>query len=510
MACRARPTVAELTYTDSRGRVHDLHVAPVRGSNTQVTLFYEQSSRTGMVGETGSARGRRTYVTAECIRSNDNWHRRGVWSALRAMRRRAARSDKPRYLAEATAGLGAVASSGDVFAEACVLLNRLFSVVKLVEAQGDLGALATVLPYAHGMSPVPKGALAFFRVGDRAFSLYKSLGDRKGAFGTVFGGFYERADGAHRPVVVKVMGDEGVSRSAQELVLQICAWCASDLGPAHEGDAPLAHVTRVIFACLLAEEDSMRVDSVMIGMEPLDRSFGSWALHPGTSWRDILQCLVRVAGLLDVLQERIEFMHRDLHTENVMMRGNTPYLIDFGYARCAIKLPRQARRTVLATTYGQTDVYDRGFDLLMLMMSMIDLSRLEGADSVRKAMGALTTVMSPLRRELDATTPRSARFKPLFDAYYNGHDSEYGRNGGQRPVGKAHAEDGIRLRSDMPLDWLIATAGLGTRYRPCFPRVFSDTARRALERSTGGKVARRDSGRSRPRGSGRRSKDPSA
>lgn len=489
--CTSQPTVAEPRYTDAAGRTHRLLVAPGKGSDGRVNLFYEEKS-----DNDDRAAVKRTYVTAECIRSNDGWHRRGVWSALRAMARRAQRKEKRTEFGRSIMSLDPTTRDGDLFANACSILARLFSVVQMSVAQRDLSALATLLPYAVSFPTTPKGALAFFRVGDRAFTLYPFDGDRNGAFGMVFSGFYERKDGSHQPVVVKFTDDGLITRSAQELVLQVCAWCASRRASVHEptagssrshGDKRGAKVARVIFGALVASSDDVLAPySVMIGMEQLDMRLSDWLVAPSRTWREIVACLIDIAVLIERLQRRIEFMHRDLHCENIMMRGDTAHMIDFGYARCALKLPKQSRRSVLYTPWydDQEDQYDRGFDLMMLMLSLIELSRDEDADTsaLEQALGVLTTVMSPLRRELDSLKPRSKRFQKFFEAYYNGRHNRYGRHRGQRPKGKAHAVDGIRLKSDMPLHWLSLEAGLGLRYRPCYPEKFVATARRALER----------------------------
>ena len=52
---------------------------------------------------------------------------------------------------------------------------------------------------------------------------------------------------------------------------------------------------------------------------------------------ELLSCIEQIAALLEVLQSKFKFMHRDLHTGNVMVRksqgGYQAVLIDFGFSR---------------------------------------------------------------------------------------------------------------------------------------------------------------------------------
>jgi serine/threonine protein kinase len=98
---------------------------------------------------------------------------------------------------------------------------------------------------------------------------------------------------------------------------------------------------------------------------------------------ELLSCIEQIAALLEALQARFRFMHRDLKDDNVMVRktqgGYQVLLIDFGFSRG--EFPVGSRRVTLENAdlldgleltpscgfdhVGST--YDRSTDLLMLM-----------------------------------------------------------------------------------------------------------------------------------------------
>ena len=155
----------------------------------------------------------------------------------------------------------------------------------------------------------------------------------------------------------------GSEEDVREIILQVSLQCASESYPTR-----IAKIPRVL---MLA-----RVDSVnLVAIQPLEDTLKGKLRELADSkagFRTLVrESLRQVAELLHLLQDRMQFEHRDLHTNNVMYNIERDtfqfYIIDFGFAR---------------TVHLETGTSDRnwpkqfipGADLAMLIIDMYGLS----------------------------------------------------------------------------------------------------------------------------------------
>ena len=145
----------------------------------------------------------------------------------------------------------------------------------------------------------------------------------RGASGRVYRGTF-----GSRAVAIKVNDPKKVKRRTDEdeLQMQLRLHCLLN----DEGALPrhAANVPAVLFAAQIP-----RVGRA-VGMERVDESMLAMIMRTTKTAqiRELRRVLLLLARLLEFLQTHMQFMHGDLHAENVMMRGSDVFLIDFGMA----------------------------------------------------------------------------------------------------------------------------------------------------------------------------------
>lgn len=173
---------------------------------------------------------------------------------------------------------------------------------------------------------------ARYAFADVHFSIGKKIGS--GSYGAVFQGEFGHGASSIK-IAIKVNKPQKVSIAddAAEVVVQTHLYChvRDHLGAAAAKAA--ARVPQPFFAAHVPARGRA------IGMEMLDGSLISVARRRDTRF---LQASVgKVARLLQFLQRDLRFMHGDLHDENVMLRGDEVFLVDFGMS--SLQMPRHRR-----------------------------------------------------------------------------------------------------------------------------------------------------------------------
>ena len=185
----------------------------------------------------------------------------------------------------------------------------------------------------------------------------------KGTFGT-------------RAVVVKVNGGVTPREDVHEAMMQVRLYCHLEGRRTRD----MAGVPEAVFAATVPGVGRAlgmaRVDRPLLADVKERASVG--ALH---------QALRKVARLLALLQDDLQFMHGDLHAENVMMRGaDDVFLIDFGMA--SAKFGRSPRMLTNERYAGVR--FNPHLDLLTLLTALREDLALAGRPT-RWPRGAATS-----------------------------------------------------------------------------------------------------------------------
>jgi hypothetical protein len=191
-----------------------------------------------------------------------------------------------------------------------------------------------------------------------------TLGARlsNGSFGVVHRAVHG-AGALRRTIAVKVQG--GNATGEDEARMHARVFCsvrrggaaaaralAEELGLAAR-TAPMARIPRLLFVAVAP------AGALHIGMGALDVTLATYAATADRCAAAVRQ----IAALLAYLQDAHRFLHGDLKSNNVMVRQDEVFLIDFGYSGLG---PRGAR-------LGAAE-YNDCTDLLMLLTELTDFT----------------------------------------------------------------------------------------------------------------------------------------
>ena len=132
--------------------------------------------------------------------------------------------------------------------------------------------------------------------------------------------------------------------------------------------------------CLLRITFDEVPNTPVIGMHHMDKTLRQATEDGDLDTIAFCDCILAIAKLLQTLQARYTFMHRDLHARNVMLRAKRlsskreVNLIDFGMARMVTTLPGGGAKRLVQQPdglYGPHN-FNASHDLRLLMFSMVD------------------------------------------------------------------------------------------------------------------------------------------
>jgi len=187
---------------------------------------------------------------------------------------------------------------------------------------------------------------------DQVFSIASSLG--KGSSGRVMKGFF-----GTRPVVVKRNVKVPFEEDVNETIMQTRLYCFLK----QEGVGKnIAQIPEAVFTA------SIPGFGRVLGMEGVDMSMLEYVQSLRTSdqipW--LRSAIERICRLLILLQKQFSFMHGDMHSENIMIRGDDVFLIDFGMASAKFN---KHPRLITNSRYQKTRFHSQ-LDLMTLLTSL--------------------------------------------------------------------------------------------------------------------------------------------
>jgi hypothetical protein len=124
----------------------------------------------------------------------------------------------------------------------------------------------------------------------------------------------------------------------------------------------------------------------------------------------LVDCLKQVCVLLKYLQDKFKFMHRDLHTHNVMIRKGPPMrvaLIDFGMSRMVA--PMTGKRGGVRVGFGKGDHIYAGAHGFNPSLDLVTLLYDINADNMLKRVlpGLYERVLLPVERKIQGGAGRA-------------------------------------------------------------------------------------------------------
>ena len=227
----------------------------------------------------------------------------------------------------------------------------MYDLCKIIETVTSHEDHARLFPRASKQTSgtsVLRGRYRFLT--DQEFSVQSVMGG--GEYGRVMKGTFGRRD-----VVVKRNVNVSMREDVNEAIMQTRLYC-------HLKDdvRDMARIPETIFAATVPGFGRV------LGMQRMDAPLIKHvqSTPPAAQIRRLREALLKVCKLLLVLQTDFSFMHGDLHGENIMIRGEEVFLIDFGMA--SAKFDRHPR-TITSDRYEGVRFHSQ-LDLLTLMTAL--------------------------------------------------------------------------------------------------------------------------------------------
>ena len=183
----------------------------------------------------------------------------------------------------------------------------------------------------------------------------------QGSYGIVYDGSIN-----NKKVAIKILQDNDPNEFLIETLIQNELFCGMD---GNWGNG--ARVPKIEFICVFSSESNAE-PKYMVGMEYLTGNGFSSSKNTDEYSKQIME----VSQLLQKLQDKFKFMHRDLHASNLMYKRigdkNRLYIIDFGMATIKIGTRWINRSTGL---YKKSKKFNPTHDLRMLMVTLSNRDR---------------------------------------------------------------------------------------------------------------------------------------
>jgi predicted Ser/Thr protein kinase len=178
----------------------------------------------------------------------------------------------------------------------------------------------------------------------------------QGSYGIVYDGLIN-----DKKIAIKVLQDNDPLEFLTETLIQNELYCGMK---GNWGNG--ARVPKIEFICVFSSESDGE-QKYMVGMESLTGTGCSSAKNS----EDYGKQIIEVSQLLDKLQDKFKFMHRDLHSSNLMYKrvgnNNRLYIIDFGMSTIKVGTKWINMSSGL---YRKSKRFNPTHDLRMLMVTL--------------------------------------------------------------------------------------------------------------------------------------------
>ena len=246
---------------------------------------------------------------------------------------------------------------GDWFNDPCYLLKNIKKRIGGEWTFSNIMKLGLTLPKLNIKKTPQPGTV--FRYGGDYIKMGLQIG--KGSYGIVYEGKrgYKR-DGKliyNKNIAIKMLETPDINEFLNETIIHNELFCGMR-GNWGKG----ARIPKLEF---MGTYDIVGKKYYLVGMEELEGTGLHTFKTPTTLFAKQIKS---IATLLDKLQKKFQFMHRDLHTGNIMYKGEKIYIIDFGMSTMKIGGNWINRH---AGVYGPYDNFNPSHDLRMLTIVLL-------------------------------------------------------------------------------------------------------------------------------------------
>ena len=227
----------------------------------------------------------------------------------------------------------------------CAVLKNIKRKLKVTKWTDDiLGNLDFIIPELQ-LIPQSKTSsknshsYPVYKYGDKTIQIKEEIGS--GAYGTVHKGVLKTSNTVEpRHIVIKqIKSTSTLLEIFTESILQMELFCGL------RGQFGIGMGARIPQMEFISKYTSGSDTNYVIGMEPLDGNFFSFFKDSNVTARNKIIAIQDIAKLLQRLQNKYKFTHRDLHGGNIMYKKQgTPgketykmFIIDFGLSTAEIK-----------------------------------------------------------------------------------------------------------------------------------------------------------------------------
>jgi tRNA A-37 threonylcarbamoyl transferase component Bud32 len=225
-----------------------------------------------------------------------------------------------------------------------------------------------VSQYGRLFLPKAQKIIMFTMNSGKDLFLYNPKVDKHGVSGLVMESSFGSGENSMQRSVVKLnkRNSTNLRTDIMEIFMQAMLFCEmrtiqfSNFMKDH--GSHYARIPKILFGARFKTSTDR---SNYIGMEALDVTLHDFLLDlhdtPNQQLMAFVSIMIAICTTLEYLQSEFKFVHGDMHTGNIMMKGSRPYIIDFG----------RANGIISGKYYSVDDKYEfeptKSLDLIILL-----------------------------------------------------------------------------------------------------------------------------------------------
>lgn len=216
------------------------------------------------------------------------------------------------------------------FTDPCLIYSNLKRMFRKPITDQNIQKLDSLIPIVHINNSNSKLKVKTFQYGKQECTIYMKNVIGSGTYGNIYKAKLNKKD-----IVIKILKEFDPIEFFSETIIHNELYCG--ILSLNESNSNIyAKIPKILFTVKIQQKKNV---VYAIGMEQLTNSgytFMENVIQDNNNIevRDIMHMITSVSNVLDVLQRKYSFMHRDLHLSNIMYKKEqnkyTWYIIDFG------------------------------------------------------------------------------------------------------------------------------------------------------------------------------------